>query len=55
MVAKPIKRTQELTLDELHAASGGGDKLQTSYNQLNEISQTLQSRDKLGNTEIQGF
>jgi hypothetical protein len=52
MVAKPIKRTQELTLDEF---SGGGNKLQTIYNQLNEYSQTLQSQDKLGNTQIQTF
>jgi hypothetical protein len=55
MVAKPIKRTQELTLDELHAVSGGGNKLQTIYDQLNAYSQTLQSQDKLGNTQIQTF
>lgn len=55
MVAKPVKRTQELTLDELHAVAGGGNKLQAIYNQLNEYSQTLQSQDKLGNTQIQTF
>ena len=53
MVAKPIKRTQELTLDALHAISGGGNKLQKIYDQLNEYSQALQAQDKLGNTKIQ--
>jgi hypothetical protein len=43
----------ELTLEELHAVSGSGKQLRGIYDRINEYSHTLQSQDKLGNTQIQ--
>ena len=48
IIRAPIERTRELTPDELETVSGGD-----VYSVLNNFSQTLESKDKLGNTRIQ--
>jgi hypothetical protein len=50
IIRAPIERTRELTPDELETVSGGD-----VYSVVNNFSQTLESKDKLGNTQIQTF
>jgi hypothetical protein len=50
IIRAPIEQTRELTPDELEIVSGGD-----VYSVVNNFSQTLESKDKLGNTQIQTF